>query len=285
MKKTILIVLGDQASPDAATLAEAASSPAEGAGSTGDDAKPAKVSPRKVAAARAKPAAVIQPHAFMPAFLAEAPLAGRQVGLARSASAGVVGSVDNGSPTAEASLPEQTPEAVLATLQAWNPLSWSGVRSLWQDMENRLDGRVDELVVLVDPPDGPEEILAWAARDIERAALSYGNGLAALLQEAVRRFDAAGGGTILLVLCGQPLAGGGPARAGLRALALAAGAALAENLLEQALPAGCRFAALRDESGQADLLARHVIRLLTDWPKDSGKLGRFTGKSGLFGRF
>ena len=158
----------------------------------------------------------------------------------------------------------------------WNPLSFASARVAIIEAETALGGSLDELVLFADPPENPVGIVELTPKVIEGAALSWAAGWSELIREAAKRFAEHGGGTIILVVV---QAERGPLGA------MAAGALL--GLAEGILSVGCgsvRFIAVRDESGQSDLLARHVIRMLDESPRDQGKVQRFGGRSNLFGR-
>ncbi|MBU0935525.1 MAG: hypothetical protein KKI09_10615 [Spirochaetes bacterium] len=233
-------------------------------------------------------------HPCLAAFAAEAPVSGRTLVLAASDSSAKADAADAGKPksasckkTAAAADTAQPGEQT-APVYCWNPLSWAGASALWQELENQLAGPADELIVLVDPQLSAAGILDCSPRDIERNALAFGSGLVRLLQMALERFAERKRGTVLLLLSCSVYSteeGAGSTNGLLRMMAQGTAAGLAEGLLAAALPEGCRLAVLRDESAMPDLLARHVVKLLDDWPKDTSKILRFTGRSGLFNRF
>jgi len=226
------------------------------------------------------------PHAFIPAFVAEARLGRRTLVLAQTGAPEMTEQA-----AARAAVPDDaSEEAALSSttglvVHGWNPLSWAGVRALWQTLENSLGAAADELVILVDPANVPGDIATWLPHDLERMALAFGSALVQLVQLAFARFSSQGGGTLVLVVCEKSLQDTVDGDTVLRTMTLAGAQAFGESLVQSGLPDGCRFAIIRDESASVDLLARHVCRLLDDWPKDSTKLLRFTGRGGLFGRF
>lgn len=172
----------------------------------------------------------------------------------------------------------------------WNPLSFASARAALVEAETALGGRLDEVVVFADPPPGPIGLAEARPAEIERTALEWAAGYAQLLREALRRLAERDGGTVALVLTeadrgplGAMAAG---ALAGL-AEALAAGMAAGSSGAQGGGSGGAaavRFIAVRDESGLPDAAARHALRLLDEPPRDPGKVQRFTGRAGLFGR-
>lgn len=195
---------------------------------------------------------------------------------------GAVGSLAGDEP-ADAGI--GAPGGLVASIP-WNPLSFASARAALVEAETALGGRLDEVVVFADPPPGPIGLAEARPAEIERTALEWAAGYAQLLREALRRLAERGGGTVALVLTeadrgplGSMAAG---ALAGL-AEALAAGMAAGSS----GAPGGAaavRFVAVRDESGLPDAAARHALRLLDEPPRDPGKVQRFTGRAGLFGR-
>ena len=196
----------------------------------------------------------------MDAFVSEARVTGRSTAVLSIGSA--------------ASPPGETGTDIPAI--PWNPLSFASARVAIIEAETALGGSLDELVLFADPPEDPTGIVDLTPKALEGAALSWAAGWAGLIREAARRFAERGGGTIILVVV---QADRGPLGA------MAAGALL--GLAEGVLSVGCgsvRFIAVRDESGQPDLLARHAVRTLDEPPRDQGKVQRFGGRSNLFGR-
>jgi len=171
-------------------------------------------------------------------------------------------------------------EASAAPVVPWNPLSFASARAARIEAETALGGRLDEVVVFADPPPGPIGLAEAGPSEIERVALEWAAGYAQLLREAWRRLASRGGGSVVLVVTE---ANRGP----LGSLAAGALLGLAEGLAEagvQAGASGVRFIALRDASGLPDAMTRHVLRLLDEGGKETGKVQRFTGRAGLFGR-
>lgn len=159
----------------------------------------------------------------------------------------------------------------------WNPLSFASARTALVEAENALGGAMDELALFADPPADVGPFLDASPREIEASALSWAAGHAQLIREAMRRYEARRGGTVLLVLLARP--GRGP----LGSMAAGALEGLAEGLLARQVPS-CRFVFVRDESAQPDLLARFALKALAEPPRDAGKALRHGGKGFLFGR-
>ncbi len=158
----------------------------------------------------------------------------------------------------------------------WNPLSFASARAALMEAETALGGLLDELVIFADPPADATGITVLTPRAIERAVLEWAAGYAELMREAAKRFAERGGGSIVLVLV---QADRGP----LGAMASGALTGLAEGLFVSGTPL-VRFSAIRDESGQPDLLARQVIKTLDEPSRDPGKIQRFGNRPGFFGR-
>lgn len=97
-----------------------------------------------------------------------------------------------------------------------------------------------------------------------------------MIREAARRFEVRGGGTIVLAVVHAD-------RGPLGAMAEGALLGLAEGILATGL-GSVRFAAIRDESGQAETLARHLMKALDEPSRDSGRIQRIGGRQSLFGR-
>lgn len=218
-------------------------------------------------------------HPAALAFLSEARVAGRAAALAAFGRPGPDGKPagDEGpgsEPDAEAGA-ERAAQAALS----WDPLSFPSARALILEAENRLGGRLDELVAFADPPELPGALAEAAPRDIEAWALRWAAGYAQLAREASKRFRERGSGTFVLII------GEREGRGALASMAYGALRGLAEGLAREAAAPGSpwRFIALRDESGQPDLAARHALKLLDETPKDCSKPFRFSGRSGLFG--
>ena len=161
----------------------------------------------------------------------------------------------------------------------WNPLSFASARAVVLEAENALGGRLDELVLFADPPRDETPFVDTPPRAIEQAAQAWASGHAELIREAAKRFRERGGGTVVLVIAER--ADRGP----LGSMAAGALLGLAEGLAASAGSANSswRFVAVRDESGQPDLIARHVAKLLDEPPRETGKVLRFSGRPGLFG--
>lgn len=157
----------------------------------------------------------------------------------------------------------------------WNPLSFASARAAIIEAETALGGSLDELVIFADPPSDATGIADLTPRAIEHAALEWAAGYAELVREAAKRLAERGGGAIVLVVVHSE-------RGPLGAMAAGALTGLAEGMLVCGT-ASVRFYAIRDESGQPDLLARHIVKTLDESPKDSGKIQRFGNRSGFFG--
>lgn len=224
-------------------------------------------------------------HPAALAFLSEARVAGRAAALAAFGRPGPDGKPAGDEPGGPDSVSAPEPDAEAAGDRAaqatlsWDPLSFPSSRALILEAENRLGGRLDELVAFADPPELPGALAEAAPRDIEAWALRWAAGYAQLAREASRRFKERGSGTFVLVI------GEREGRGALASMAYGALRGLAEGLAREAAAPGSRwrFIALRDESGQPDLVARHVVKLLDETPKDCSKPFRFSGRSGLFG--
>lgn len=158
----------------------------------------------------------------------------------------------------------------------WNPLSFASARAAVIEAETALGGSLDELVVFADPPADSAPLASLTPRDIERTALVWAAGYAELLREAAKRFSEKGGGAIVLVISQAE-------RGPLGAMAAGALAGLAEGIIASGA-AAFRFSAIKDESAQADLLARHVLKTLDEPPRDPGKIQKFGSRAGFFGR-
>lgn len=135
---------------------------------------------------------------------------------------------------------------------------------------------LDELVIFVDPPTDATGITGLTPRIIEHAVLEWAAGYAELIREATKRFAERGGGSIVLVIVQAE-------RGPLGAMASGALTGLAEGLFVTGTPL-VRFSAIKDESGQPDLLARQVIKILDEPTRDTGKIQRFGNRPGFFGR-
>jgi hypothetical protein len=195
------------------------------------------------------------------AFLVEARVSGRT-----TATLSVAGS--DATETAETS---GTADSV-----PWNPLSFASARAALVEAETLLGGSIDELLVIADPPADTLGIAGLTPKAIEGAVLEWAAGHAELLREAVKRFSERGGGAIILVIVH---ANRGP----LGAMSAGALIGLAEGILSTG-SGDVRFMALRDESDQPDMLARQLVNMLDEPPRESGRIQRFGGRTGIFGR-
>lgn len=224
-------------------------------------------------------------HPASLAFLSEARVAGRLAALAAFGRPGPDGRPADDEPRGPDSVqasgpdPESAGERAAQATLSWDPPSFPSSRALVLEAENRLGGRLDELVAFADPPELPGALAEAAPRDIEAWALRWAAGYAQLAREASKRFRERGSGTFILII------GEREGRGALASMAYGALRGLAEGLAREAAAPGSRwrFIALRDESGQPDLVARHVVKLLDETPKDCSKPFRFSGRSGLFG--
>lgn len=164
----------------------------------------------------------------------------------------------------------------------WNPLSFASARAALIEAETALGGSLDELVLFADPPSGPATIVNSTPRDIEHEVLTWAAGYAELIREAARRFAERGSGTIMLTVAAED-------RGPLGSMAAGALLGLAEGLLGNDQGAA-RYLAIRDESGQPDLLARQIVKMLDDGSHERSRergraqVLRFGGRSGIFGR-
>jgi len=162
----------------------------------------------------------------------------------------------------------------------WNPLSFVSARAALIEAETALGGSFDELVIFADPPSGPSNLIDATPRDMEHAALTWAAGYAELVREAARRFAERGGGTVMLAIVDED-------RGPLGSMAAGALRGLAEGLVgnDQGVT---RCLAIRDQSGQPDLLARQVVKLLDDGSRERARgraqVQKFGGRSGMFGR-
>jgi len=200
---------------------------------------------------------------YVEAFAAEARVSGRAVAELRVA--------EPGTTTAAPERPDGAPPEL-----PWCPLSFASARAAIVEAETSLGGSLDELVVFADPPADLAAIADLTPKAIERAALEWAAGYAELIREAARRFVEKGRGAIVLVVAQSE-------RGPLGAMAAGALLGLAEGIL--ASGAGSfRFLAIKDESGQPDAVARQVLKTLDDTGRDPGKVQRFGGRPGFFGR-
>lgn len=218
-------------------------------------------------------------HPAALAFLSEARVAGRLAALAAFGRPGPDGAPAGEEPAVTDPDAAAGTERAAQTTLSWDPLSFPSSRALVLEAENRLGGRLDELVAFADPPELPGPLAEAAPRDIEAWALRWAAGYAQLAREASKRFRERGSGIFVLIL------GEREGRGALASMSYGALRGLAEGLAREAAAPGSRwrFIALRDESGQPDLVARHVVKLLDETPKDCSKPFRFSGRSGLFG--
>ncbi|OHD22421.1 MAG: hypothetical protein A2Y38_03545 [Spirochaetes bacterium GWB1_59_5] len=200
------------------------------------------------------------------AFITEAKVTGRNTAVLRL--------VEPGPEKATVANTEET-EGVGVTVP-WNPLSFASARAALIETETALDGVLDELVIFADPPTDATSITGLTPRFIEHAILEWAAGYAELIREAAKRFAERGGGSIVLVIVQAE-------RGPLGAMASGALIGLAEGIFFAGTPT-VRFSAIRDESGQADLLARHVVKTLDEPSRDPGKIQRFGNRPGFFGR-
>ncbi len=182
--------------------------------------------------------------------------------------------VDAGPEKAEGA---ETGESVAVDVSIpWNPLSFASARAALMEIETRFGGALEELVMFADPPADTAGITGVTPRAIEHAVLEWAAGYAELIREAAKRFAERGGGSIVLVLVQAE-------RGPLGAMACGALTGLAEGIFVAGTPL-VRFSAIRDESGQPDLLARQVIKTLDEPSRDPGKIQRFGNRPGFFGR-
>lgn len=215
------------------------------------------------------------------AFASEAASSGRSIATLAINGDGADRARSGGKPArAEADAdgsPDDAPSESTAAIP-WNPSSFVSARAALVEAETALGGGMDELVIFADPERDEAPLEARTPREIEEAALAWAAGYAELIREAQKRFGERGGGTVCLATIKAE-------RGPLGSMAEGALAGLAEGMLARpaANQAG-RFIAIRDESGQPESLARQVIKSLDEPGKDQGKLLRFGGRTGLFGR-
>lgn len=196
------------------------------------------------------------------AFAAEAKVSGRTVAELRV--------VEPGEPPAG---DEPSDGAVVID---WNPLSFASARAAVIEAETALGGRLDELVIFADPPADAAGIAEQTPASIERAAMEWAAGYAELVREAAKRLGERGGGTIALIVAQAE-------RGPIGSMAAGALLGLAEGLALSA-PGAVRFVGARDESDQADLLARQAVKSLDEAPREPRRLLRLGGRGSLFGR-
>jgi len=160
---------------------------------------------------------------------------------------------------------------------SWNPGSFASTKAALIEAETALGGTVNEAILFIDPPStGNPRLSDLSLGQIEAASTTWITGYAQLLRELGRRFAERGSGLILVVL----LPGD---RDPLGAMAAGAMEALACTLAAQTTEAYKLFT-VRDESGQPELLARYLIKVLDEPPRDSSKLLRHSGRINLFGK-
>jgi len=158
----------------------------------------------------------------------------------------------------------------------WNPLSFASARAAVLEAETAFGGRLDELVIFADPPADAAGIVDQTPASIERAAMEWAAGYAELIREAAKRLDERGGGTIALIVAQAE-------RGPIGSMAAGALLGLAEGLVRSA-PGKVRFVGAKDESDQADLLARQVVKTLDEEPRETRRLLRLGGRGSLFSR-
>jgi hypothetical protein len=160
---------------------------------------------------------------------------------------------------------------------SWNPVSFASTKAALIEAETALGGTINEAVLFIDPPPtGGRSLSELSLAQIEAASTTWITGYAQLLRELGRRFAERGSGVILVVL----LPGD---RDPLGAMAAGAMEALAITLASQVAEPYKLFT-VRDESGQPELLARYLMKVLDEPPRDSAKLLRHGGRITLFGK-
>ncbi len=199
------------------------------------------------------------------AFISEARVSGRA-----TASLHIV---EPGLPRAEADSDEPKAESEGVP---WNPLSFASARAAILEAETMLGGRLDELLIFADPPSETTSLADATPCAIERTALEWASGYAELIREMARRMADNGAGTIAIVVIQAE-------RGPLGSMAAGALVGLAESLVTLG-SAPVRYIGVKDESGQPDLLASYMVKTLDDTSRESGRLQRFSGRGGLFGR-
>jgi hypothetical protein len=173
---------------------------------------------------------------------------------------------------AESTAPMDDPSYI-----SWNPVSFASTKAALIEAETALGGTVNEAVLFIDPPSaGIRRLSDLSLGQIEAATTTWITGYAQLLRELGRRFAERGSGVILVVLLSGE-------RDPLGAMAAGAIEALACNLANQSTEA-YRLFTVRDESGQPELLARFIMKVLDEPPRDSTKLLRHGGRISLFGK-
>jgi hypothetical protein len=160
---------------------------------------------------------------------------------------------------------------------SWNPVSFASTKAALIEAETALGGTINEAVLFIDPPStGGRNLSELSLAQIEAASATWITGYAQLLRELGRRFAERGSGVILVVLLPGE-------RDPLGAMAAGAMEALAITLASQG-PEVYRLFTIRDESGQPELLARYLMKVLDEPPRDSTKLLRHGGRITLFGK-
>jgi len=190
---------------------------------------------------------------------------------------------------------EKAPEAW--TRISWKPQSFVSARTALIETETRLGQALDELVIFADPPAGPIGLAEASQAEIEQSVLDWAVAYAQLIHEALKRFLNRDGCSIVLAIkdaargpLGSMAAGAlfGLAEGLLASFAssemLSGGAAVAKAKSPPEKTVPFRFMAMRDESDSSEAVARQVLRMLDEDLRDSGKLQRFTGRSGFFSR-
>jgi len=159
---------------------------------------------------------------------------------------------------------------------SWNPGSFASTKAALIEAETSLGGTVDEAIVFIDPAGGGKRLPDLSLGQIEASTTIWITGYTQLIRELARRFAEQGSGLILVVLLpGERGPLGSMASGAMEALACSLAAQTGENY---------RVLALHDESGQAELLARYIMKILDEPPRDSSKLLRHGGRINLFGK-
>lgn len=180
------------------------------------------------------------------------------------------------SPTSSADDEISSPMDNLAVI-SWNPGSFASTKAALIEAETALGGTVNEAILFIDPPSsGSPRLSDLSLGQIEATSSIWITGYAQLLRELGRRFAERGSGLILVVFLSSD-------RDPLGAMAAGAIEALACSLASQTTEA-YRLFTVRDESGQPELLARYLMKVLDEPPRDSSKLLRHGGRINLFGK-
>jgi len=163
----------------------------------------------------------------------------------------------------------------------YEPRSFVSASSLVLSAENAL-GPLAAAVLVFDPAGAKAELLGAKPGELAALVEERCSGPLFLAREIVRRFEARGGGTLLLVAPESPRdAAPGPAAS----MAEKAFEGLGSGLFAAAASSPWTAYGLRDASGQADRLARFAVELLASpKPSKAGRWLRFSGKAGLFGQ-